>query len=152
MVVRKASIEDLDALYENRMHFTQIMRNYEITLTEEFKQNSYAYMKEHIANDTFAAWIIEEDGIVASTAMVSYYQKMPMVSNPSGICGYILNVYTHPDYRRKGYASLLLQTIIDDAKERNVGVLNLLASDMGRPVYEKLGFLPLTNDMSYRLV
>lgn len=38
-----------------------------------------------------------------------------------------------------------------DALDRNVGALYLHASDMGRPVYEKLGFGLLTSDMGYNI-
>lgn len=45
----------------------------------------------------------------------------------------------HPDYQRRGLARLLLEPILKEADKQGKKV-NLLASDQGRIVYEKLGF------------
>jgi ribosomal protein S18 acetylase RimI-like enzyme len=151
MEIRKAGLKDLDVLLEKRLEFIRDMKNGEVELSEEFKKSTYEFLKEHLANDTLVAWIAEEDDAIISQAVVTYYSVLPMLTNPSGQFGYIQNVYTSPEYRRKGIASLLVKEIIEDARSRNVGRLYLSATDMGKPVYEKLGFELLTQDMVYRL-
>jgi GNAT superfamily N-acetyltransferase len=54
--------------------------------------------------------------------------------------GYILNVWTEPEHRRKGIARGLMETVMAEARRRRIRVLTLHASDQGRQVYEKLGF------------
>jgi GNAT superfamily N-acetyltransferase len=46
---------------------------------------------------------------------------------------------THPAARRRGVATMLVQWGLEKAKEDEVEVY-LSSTEMGRPVYEKLGF------------
>lgn len=41
---------------------------------------------------------------MVGTGGISFYQVMPTYHNISGKKAYIMNVYTQPDYRRKGIA------------------------------------------------
>jgi ribosomal-protein-alanine N-acetyltransferase len=70
------------------------------------------------------------------------------------VCGYIcvrciqeechlLNLAVHPDYRRRGIASLLLQSVLSQIKERGCRFvfLEVRASNIGaQKMYEKFGF------------
>jgi predicted GNAT family acetyltransferase len=151
MEIRKANLKDLDIIYNNRMQFTQLMNNQEISITEEFKQDTYNYIKNHIVDDSLVIWIATEEDEIISVAMVCYYQLLPTISNKKGKTGYIQNVFTLPNYRGRGYATELMNKIIVDAKERNVGRLLLSASDMGRPIYEKIGFEAVTKEMIFTI-
>ena len=62
--------------------------------------------------------------------------------------GIVLNVYVDRDYRRRGLARRLMETIIEWARETRVVRLVLHASAEGRPLYESLGF-EATNEMRY---
>lgn len=64
----------------------------------------------------------------------------PSYSNPTGIRGYILNMYTAPESRGQGLAKQLVERILAEAQERNVHHLFLIASPMGKPLYKKIGF------------
>lgn len=61
------------------------------------------------------------------------------------------HIITKPEYRRQGITTRLLKKLVEDARERNVGKLYLTATDMGKPVYEKLGFEILMKDMVYKI-
>ncbi|MNN56141.1 Acetyltransferase (GNAT) family protein [compost metagenome] len=50
------------------------------------------------------------------------------------------NVYTTLDYRRRGIASTLIRMALDDLKTKGIGKIILNSSDMGKPMYENLGF------------
>jgi N-acetylglutamate synthase-like GNAT family acetyltransferase len=62
----------------------------------------------------------------------------------------LLNVYTYTEYRKKGIGTNILKRIIEEAKEQNVSIINLLATEDGEGVYRKLGFIE-TEDKSMRL-
>ena len=62
----------------------------------------------------------------------------------------IQNVYTQPEWRRRGLAGLLIKRIIDWTREQGIQSLVLHASDDGRAVYERLGFIQ-TTEMRFRL-
>ena len=77
-------------------------------------------------------------------------RELPPIPIPSGKDGaiqiytgqqaLIVNVYTEPEWRRRGYARQLLETIVAWCRERGVNSVVLHASDDGRALYEKLGF------------
>jgi GNAT superfamily N-acetyltransferase len=62
----------------------------------------------------------------------------------------ILNVYTEPEFRKRGIARQVVLTILDWTRRRGLRTVNLHASDEGRYLYEKLGF-EATNEMRLKL-
>ena len=58
----------------------------------------------------------------------------------------ILNLYTEPEFRRRGIARQIMLTILSWVKDHGLRAVNLHASAAGRPLYEKLGF-EATNEM-----
>jgi GNAT superfamily N-acetyltransferase len=76
----------------------------------------------------------------------------PWPANPKDPCtqrAVILNVYTEPEFRKRGIARQIMLTIVDWLKGRGLRAVNLHASAEGRALYEKLGFQP-TNEMRLR--
>ena len=49
-----------------------------------------------------------------------------------------MNMYTAPEYRRQGIAFHTLDLLVKDAKEQGVLQIALEATDMGRPLYERV--------------
>ena len=70
--------------------------------------------------------------------------------SPTGARGRIVNVFTEPNWRRRNVATLLLQRIIDWSRAENLDRLTLHASDAGRALYQRLGFVD-TNEMRLSL-
>ncbi|MGE3073615.1 MAG: GNAT family N-acetyltransferase [Dehalococcoidia bacterium] len=52
----------------------------------------------------------------------------------------VYNVATHPDYRRRGYGEALTWRAVSRGAELGCDMAALQASDMGRPIYERMGF------------
>jgi len=140
MQVRKATKDDIRTLVDLRIEFIKVMHP---GLSQEQCAAHAAmladYFTRHINLD-FWGYFAEIDGEIAS---VIHLVMMERPANPrlrTGKIGMILNVYTKPQYRKRGLASLLLKEAIKDAEEFGASVLELQASDMGRHVYEQLGF------------
>jgi GNAT superfamily N-acetyltransferase len=53
---------------------------------------------------------------------------------------YLLSMYTDPASRRKGLATMIVRHSIEWSRARGYPRLNLHASEMGEPVYARLGF------------
>ena len=62
----------------------------------------------------------------------------------------ILNMYTEPEFRRRGLARMLMEKMIAWCREQGYNTVSLHASDKGRPLYEALGFRP-TNELRLAL-
>ena len=59
----------------------------------------------------------------------------------------VRNVYVVPQERRRGVARALMREIMDDLSALGIGRLTLGTSVQGRPLYEKLGFVPKADEM-----
>jgi GNAT superfamily N-acetyltransferase len=63
----------------------------------------------------------------------------------SGDVAGVWNVGTLADYRHRGVAAALMRHILADARALGCNKSMLLASDDGRPLYERLGYKTLSN-------
>lgn len=89
----------------------------------------------------------EVDMPVVERESRAYYQMMPTYHNPAGKKAYIMNMYTAPEYRRQGIAFQTLDLLVKDAKKQCVSQIALEATDMGRPLYERYGFVKMEDEM-----
>ena len=64
--------------------------------------------------------------------------------------GFIGDVYVVPEERHRGYAAALVKDSINHFKNIGITTIRLLASDVGKIVYEKLGFVS-TNEMKLNI-
>ncbi len=149
MEIRRATIKDLDSLIKNRIKFVSDIG--EISSPEEFSESTSKYFGSHIEKDDLIIWLaVYKDEIVA-TVELSIYEIMPTLSNMCGKTGYLLNVWTDEKYRRKGFATKLINNTINDAKKAGVDLIHLKATEQGKLVYEKLGFKNIPNGMEIKL-
>ncbi len=80
-------------------------------------------------------------------ASLSFIRVMPTFSHPTGKRAHLMNVYTVPEFRRKGIAKRMIEFLIAKAKERGATEISLDSTEAGRPFYLKLGFLPNAEGM-----
>jgi len=92
---------------------------------------------------TCVAWIAENNGEPVGSGGLSILQTVPVPEDPFSAIGFIHSVYIVPSMRRQGIASLLVDRLLDDAKSRGLGRVQLAASEAGRSLYEKKGFMLL---------
>lgn len=135
-------------LFIRYMHFT-VLKTADTDMSEVEKQ-SYNYYKKALSDGTHTAYLIFDEGNFAGAGGISYFQVMPTYHNPSGNKAYIMNMYTKPEYRRKGIAYRTLDMLVRDAKNKGITAISLEATDMGRSLYEKYGFVRINNEMELK--
>jgi GNAT superfamily N-acetyltransferase len=54
--------------------------------------------------------------------------------------GWLGHIIVHPDFRNKGLGRVITQSLIDLLSSKKCATLYLVATDLGEPVYKKLGF------------
>ena len=59
-----------------------------------------------------------------------------------------MNMYTNPEYRRKGIAYKTLDILVKEIKNKGISSISLAATDMGRPLYEKYGFVKMNSEIT----
>lgn len=119
----------------------------QIDLTSYLKD----YYDRHMADGTFVSWIALDGDKIIGTSGMSFVEKPPYFSCPSGKIGLLSSMFTNPNYRRKGIAKELLSRVINEAKEYGCGTVQITASDMGVKLYESYGFVHNKNFMQYKL-
>lgn len=94
-----------------------------------------------VETGSFASWVAETGtgALVAASGLV-IYEKPPSFRGLGGRVGYVSNVYTLPQWRGRGIATLLMEEMIAFAKQNGVNKLTLGATDSGKRVYERVGF------------
>ena len=95
---------------------------------------------KHIPENSFIGMLAEIENTVVSAAYLSISEKPANPSFITGVTGTLLNVLTYPSYRNKGYATKVIQKIIEEAIQCGVSSIDLSATNSGKPLYEKLGF------------
>lgn len=148
IIYKRATIEDIDLLTKTRIEVLRAANKLscDIDMSEVEKQ-SYDYYKKALCDDTHIAYLIFDENCFVGTGGVSFFQVMPTYHNPSGKKAYIMNMFTHPNYRRKGIAYKTLDKLISDTKRKGISSISLEATAMGRPLYEKYGFVKMNDEM-----
>lgn len=138
---RRASVEDVEALTELRIQFlAEHTPAPKETEYDSLKKELREYFTENIPKESFIAWLVEFDNkIIATSGMVMW--QMPanhFVKN--GKQGYILNMYTLPEFRGRGICTALVEKLIVEARALGLSRVHLHASKMGEPIYRRRGF------------
>lgn len=155
--VRLATMADSQVIAWHRARMFQDMGYVPAELFDYFRAISDVRLREAPASGEYVGWLATEgkslQNIVAG-AGVQLRRVLPYpISEPGDkirICdgrqGIILNVFTEPNWRRRGVAALLLKTIVAWSRKHGLDGLVLHASDEGRSLYEQLGFVS-TNEV-----
>ncbi len=148
MEFRIATLNDLNLLTTSRIEVLKAANKLDAsTDMANVEKESYNYYKKALEDNTHCAILVMEDDKFIGAGGVSFYRVMPTYHNPSGKKAYIMNMYTAPDYRRQGIAYKTLDMLVKISKERGIDQISLEATEMGRPLYEKYGFVKMKSEM-----
>ena len=158
--IRRATVADLDLISRHRARMFQEMGELPSDLFESFRIRSRDALRQMFERENYFGWLAssenEPERIVAGAGVqlrevpphpqANANGKIDIISGRQAI---ILNVFTEPDWRRRGLAALLIKRIIDWTRQEGIDSLVLHASDEGRALYEQLGFIA-TTEMRFR--
>ncbi len=147
-VYKKGTVEDIDLLTETRIEVLRAANG--LSDDEDMsvvREQSYRYYQKALCDGTHIAYLVFEKNRFAGAGGVSFYQVMPTYHNPGGKKAYIMNMYTRPEYRRMGIAYKTLDLLVGEAKNAGITAISLEATDMGRPLYERYGFIKMSAEM-----
>lgn len=108
--------------------------------TPEFEKAIADYFQESLTNKTYFGAVAELNGQLVSNNGVVFYRKPPSFRGTTGIVSYLSNVYTMPEFRRRGIAGELMKLLVAEANRVGAGKIHLGTTDEGRGLYEKFGF------------
>ena len=145
--IRRATPPDLATIAMHRRRMFEDMGHADDPVLVAAEPLYTRWLKERLENGRYLAWFITmNDGMVVAGA------GLWLLDWPAGILGtepyrgYILNVYTEPPFRKRGFARQLVEAILAHCAAEGIRVVGLHASTEGRSVYEALGVKP-TNEL-----
>jgi len=153
--IRLATVADLELISWHRARMFRDMGELPPDLFETFRSQSRDALRQMFEREIYFGWLAspedEPERIVAGAGVQLRDVPPHPQSNPSGkidiVSGrqaIIQNVFTEPEWRRRGLAAILIERIIDWTRKKGIDSLVLHASDEGRALYERLGFIATT--------
>ena len=112
----------------------------------KLKSATEQYYLSHINKDLLCFGIRCKEKI-AAIGSLCLFSRIPYQENLSGAEGYILNIYTSGQFRKHGFAGLILDTITEYCKRQHIERLWLSSSEQGKHLYEGKGFTKKENEM-----
>lgn len=146
---KKADKYDIEQLMKIRLEMLRVVNN----LLDDyvFDDVLVAESKRYFESGNQTTVLAFDGKDVVGCASMSYIWIMPTFSHPTGNRAHLMNVYTRKEYRGQGIAKKMVKMLIDEAKEKGCSEISLDATDMGRPVYESLGFSASSSAMAMKL-
>ena len=141
-MLRKVGIEHLDVLADLRIEFIKdVHPEYENKFLTEIRKATVDYLSELFQNNSYIGFLGEHsDGEITCTAGLLIYYLPPLNSSICRKIGHVLNFYTRPNHRKKGYGLELIKYIKTTARLEGIERLVLNATKMGYKLYKKANF------------
>jgi ribosomal protein S18 acetylase RimI-like enzyme len=146
---RLATPADLHVLMRHRVQMFADMGFASSDGFAALTQASRAWFAAALADGRYVGWLIapaDAPRAIAAGSGMLLHDWPPGIRDNGTTRAYILNVYTEPEHRGHGLATIATRAAIDEARRRGIRVVTLHASDEGRRIYERLGFEE-TNEM-----
>jgi GNAT superfamily N-acetyltransferase len=150
ITIREASAADIPEILRQRRGMYEDMGTRDPDALNAMAKSSAGYLERAMADGSFRAWFACDGDRVVSGGAVIVTSWLAHLYDLECRRATILNVYTNPEYRRRGLAGKIMQTIINWCKREGFARVTLHASEDGRHLYESLGF-ELSNEMRLKL-
>ena len=146
----QATSQHLQLLVDSRVDF---MREYlgkqEKTIENKLREELKSFFEREIPALTYISCLAMNGEKLAGVGGMKIIQKPGSFRVPDGKCGYIMNMYTYPEYRRQGIGQTILDKMIETGKAMGINFFELHATKDGEPLYLKANF-QLHEEPTYR--
>ncbi|MEW4214930.1 GNAT family N-acetyltransferase [Bacillus thuringiensis] len=129
--IKLASLDDIERIMKLRSDIA------EFPTTNE----SEKILRQAIETNTGRTYYIEKDGVIIASASTSAENSLSAM---------VVGVCTHPNYRGNGYASLILQKMIQDFTKEGRTLCLFYNNPAAGRIYKRLGFKDIGMWTMYR--
>ncbi|MGW4152594.1 GNAT family N-acetyltransferase [Micromonospora chersina] len=146
--VRRATVADAGELVRLRGVFLGGAASPE-SAADEWQRVAFEVLQTRLAapDPAMVAFVVDRadrPGALAACAVGAVDWRLGGPNDPTSEHGYVFNVVTDPDQRRRGYSRLCMTALLDWYYERGIRTVDLRASPGGEPLYHSLGFVRTT--------
>jgi GNAT superfamily N-acetyltransferase len=152
--VRPATVGDMSVLAHHRAAMFHDMGTLPAHQMRALESATASYLRDAMPRGEYLAWVAEvpdSPPLIIGGAGVQLRSIFPRPRPGSddlelGPEAIVLNVYVASSWRRRGVADGLMRALLHELAARSIRRIVLHASDDGRRLYERLGFVA-TNEM-----
>src|SRR2546428_13872625 len=130
--VDRASLRDLDALVHQRRAMWKALGIRSDELHEKGDRVYKRWARARLRNHQLMAWVVRsDDGRIAGGGCLWLQPVQPRPQRSSMVQPYLFSMYTEPDFRKKGVASLVVGEALNGCMKRRYERLMLHARQIG---------------------
>ncbi len=154
--VREATVDDAGTIARQRATMWRDMGRVDDAGAVTMAEATRRHLERLVPGGSYRGWLAcaaDDPERVVGGVGVHLRQALPRPL-PDGrvavenVQALVVNVYTDREWRRRGVAEALMRALLAWCEREGITNVILHASDEGRGLYEKLGFVP-TNEMRY---
>jgi RimJ/RimL family protein N-acetyltransferase len=155
-VIRQATISDAPVVAWHRARMFQDMGALPAATFDGFIKEARLWTERALARGEYLGWLATPKDVPSVIVGGAGVQMRQVAPHPfrlprgdafaKGKHAIVLNVFTQPEWRRRGLARLLIGEILRWARAEQLDRLVLHATSEARPLYEQLGF-EITDEM-----
>ena len=116
--------------------------------TPTWALDSTNWVRSRLGLDLYGAVIDAGEGGLAACGLINIVPRLPCPGRRSHEAAYVQWVSTAPQHSRKGMARAVMKGLLAETDRRGIEVIELHATDAGRPLYEELGFFIKTDNVA----
>lgn len=141
-------IEDIDELMRWR---AEVIENvFGEKPSNALLESNKEYYEKHVPEGSHIAFKALYNGMEAGSGSLCLSDELPSPDNPSGHCGYLMNIYVRRPFREHGIGHAIVKKLMETAMDKECGKIYLETTDEGRGVYESLGFKDMPDMMKLK--
>lgn len=144
MILRPLVPTDLDRICDHRERmFHEAGRDQAqlVEMTASFR----IWLEQRLEDGRYFGWMAEQDGHIVGGIGLMVIDWPPHPNHPSDDRrGYVLNVYVEPEWRGHGIGKRLMAVAEEAFTQGGIGYAILHATEIGRPLYERTGWVRTT--------
>jgi GNAT superfamily N-acetyltransferase len=136
-----AGRESIEELLDMRLEFLLGLESHGEPLDPAaLRDANRVFLEEAMGRGAYAGFLCRVDGRPVACVGLLLYSLPPLRDPAPRKVAHVLNVYTQPAFRGRGYATRLMELAIAWAREAGCARLFLNATREGEGLYRRLGF------------
>lgn len=139
LITETAKLKDIPQLTEMRLAYLKEDTGLSTEQEKKIRESLPDYFERNLNRNIFC-YVCRDAEEIVSSAFLLIIEKPMSPSFMNGKTGTVLNVYTKPAYRKRGYAGALMDRLIASAKEMGLCRIDLKATRDGLSLYRSKGF------------
>lgn len=147
-----AEIGDIRQLaIHHRNMFEEIWEQKGLLLEEakalELEKAYFEKLEKQISEGICKAWVVKKNGHILASGAITIISLVPVPNDINSNIAYMHSVYTEREFRGRKHARQIIERAIDYCRGNGIKRVLFNASDEGKPIYEKCGFVSVAETM-----